>query len=69
MDINDKLKENLLKLNEDKDNASIIYNENPNLRYKETIVSNFNYDYWTFDNYDIYYEEIDLKGNFEIYLV
>ena len=49
---------------------SIDYNSTPNLKYKENIVKDFKHDYWIFDNYDIYYSEIENnKSKFELFLV
>ena len=73
MSINDKksLTNNIFKLiDNQKDFESIYYDSKPNLRYKETVVNDFQKDYWNFDNYDIYYSKNDLnEKEFDIFLV
>ena len=57
-------------LDNQKDFESINYYSNPNLRYKENIVNDFQKDYWIFDNYDIYYTKNYLEEKkFDIFLV
>ena len=64
-DINKLFIENMIL--EDK---SFIFGIKPNLRYKENIVNNFNYDYWNCDNYDIFYKKVNNKNiSFEAFIV
>ena len=49
---------------------SVNYTSRPNLRFKESIVSNFKKDYWIFDNFDIYYiEDQNKEYKFNVFLV
>ena len=75
-----KIKDNLkfltnqfsgLNIEENKNfRESFDYNSTPNLKYKETIVKDFKHDYWIFDNYDIYYSEIENnRSKFELFLI
>ena len=49
------------------DSDKLLFDIKPNIRYKETIINNFNYSYWICDSFDIYYP---LKENrIEPYLI
>ena len=65
------LTNNIFKLiDNQKDFESIYYDSKPNLRYKETVVNDFQKDYQNFDNYDIYYSKNDLnEKEFDIFVV
>ena len=45
----------------------LLFKENPNIRYKENIVNNFNYSYLICDTFDLYYPSNDTKK--ELHLI
>jgi WD40 repeat protein len=51
-----------------KDSDKILYKNQPNIRFKENVINDFNHSYWICDTFDVYYpsNEKDLK---ELYLI
>ena len=45
----------------------LLFKDNPNIKYKENIVNNFNYSYWICDTFDVYYPSNDNKK--ELHLI